>query len=50
MKTLGKDNWEVVKWILIYLRGSCNYSLCFQGSKICLQGCVDSYMVGDLDG
>jgi hypothetical protein len=49
MKNLGKEQWEAVKWILIYLRGTANHALCFRGSKIVLQGYVDSYMTGDKD-
>jgi hypothetical protein len=32
MKNPGKEHWEVVKWILIYLRGTANHALCFGGS------------------
>ena len=50
MNNLGKGHWEVVKWILRYLRGTSHYSLCFGGSNSCLQGYVDSDMAGDIDG
>ena len=36
MNNLGKGHWEVVKWILRYLRGTSHYSLCFGGSNSCL--------------
>jgi hypothetical protein len=49
MNNLGKEHWEAVKWILRYLRGTSTHALCFGGSKIFLQGYVDSYMVGDKD-
>jgi hypothetical protein len=32
MKNIGKEYWEVVKWILRYLRGTSNHELCFVGS------------------
>jgi hypothetical protein len=44
-----KEHWEVVKWILRYLRGTSTHALCFGGSYIVLQGYVDSDMVGDKD-
>ena len=50
MNNPGKGHWEAVKWILRYLRGTSHYSLCFGGSNSCLQGYVDSDMVGDIDG
>ena len=49
MKNPGKEHWEVVKWIFRYLRGTANHGLCFGGSKIVLQGYVDSDMAGDKD-
>jgi hypothetical protein len=32
MNNLGKEHWEVVKWILRYLRGTTTHALCFGGS------------------
>jgi hypothetical protein len=32
MNNPGKENWEEVKWILRYLRGTSNHALCFGGS------------------
>jgi hypothetical protein len=49
MKNPGKENWEAVKWILRYLKGTANHALCFGGSKYVLQGYVDSDMAGDKD-
>ena len=49
MNNPGKEHWEAVKWILRYLRGTASHALCFGGSKIVLQGYVDSYMAGDKD-
>ena len=50
MNNPRKGHWEAIKWILRYLRGTSHYSLCFGGSNSCLQGYVDSDMVGDIDG
>jgi hypothetical protein len=32
MNNPGKENWEAVKWILRYLRGTAKHALCFGGS------------------
>ena len=45
----GLDRWNVVKWILIYLRGTSNKCLHSGGSTTNLQGYVDSDLVGDID-
>jgi hypothetical protein len=47
MKNLGKEHWEVVKWIFKYLRDISTHALCFGGSYIVLQGYVDSDIAGD---
>jgi hypothetical protein len=31
MNNPGKEHWETLKWILIYLRGTTNHALCFGG-------------------
>jgi hypothetical protein len=49
MKNLGKEHWEEVKWVLMYLRGTYTHALCFGGSDTILQGYVDSNMEGDKD-
>jgi hypothetical protein len=49
MNNPGKEHWEAVKWILRYLRGTTTHALCFGGSDMFLQGCVDSYMASDKD-
>jgi hypothetical protein len=49
MNNPGKEHWEVVKWILRYLRGTATHALCFGGSNIVLQGYVDLDMAGDKD-
>jgi hypothetical protein len=48
-KNPGKEHWEVVKWILRYLRGTTTHALCFGGSNIVLQGYVDSYIATNID-
>ena len=49
MSHLGIEHWNVVKWILRYLRGTSNKCLHFGGSTTNLQGYVDSDLVGDID-
>jgi hypothetical protein len=49
MNNLGKEHWEIVKWILRYLRGTANHALCFGGLETVLQGYVDSDMTDDKD-
>ena len=49
MSHLGIEHWNVVKWILRYLRGTSSKCLHFGGSTIDLQGYVDSNLVGDID-
>ena len=34
MSKPGKQHWEVVKWILRYLRGSIDTCLCFTGASL----------------
>ncbi|XP_049381203.1 retrovirus-related Pol polyprotein from transposon TNT 1-94 [Solanum stenotomum] len=49
LDNLGKEHWEVVKWILRYLRGSSDECLCFGASDPILKGYIDVDMPGDLD-
>ena len=44
-----KEHWVVVKWILKYLRSTPKTCLCFGTNKLVLVGCIDAYMVGDVD-
>ena len=46
---LGIEHWNVVKWILKYLRGTSNKCLHFGGSITDLQGYVYLDLVGDID-
>jgi hypothetical protein len=36
MNNTSKENWETVKWILMYLRGTSTHALCFGGSDTVL--------------
>ena len=49
MENLGKEHWEVVKWVLRYLIGTSNYCISFDGSsdEVCIY--VYSYFAGDLE-
>ena len=44
-----REHWEVVKWILRYLRGTSRVCLCFGNGKVVLDGYTDSNMAGDVD-
>ncbi|XP_015948903.1 uncharacterized protein LOC107473830 [Arachis duranensis] len=45
----GKENWNVVKWIMRYFKGTTNLSLSFGGEKPLLVGFTDADMAGDID-
>jgi Reverse transcriptase (RNA-dependent DNA polymerase) len=45
----GVSHWKVVKRILKYLKGTVDYSLCFQGENLQLMGYADADWGGDLD-
>ena len=49
MSNPGRPHWEVVKWILRYLRGSTNMKICFGGGEPKLIAFSDSDMAGDVD-
>jgi hypothetical protein len=49
MSNPGKQHWEAVKWILRYLRGTLDMSLCFTGANLKLQGYVDADLARDVD-
>ena len=49
MSSLGKQHWDVVKWILRYLKGTPDFVLCFGGKETSLIGYTDSDMAGNLD-
>ena len=45
----GRKHWNVVKRILVYLKGIVDYSLCYQGGELHLIGYIDTDWGGDLD-
>ena len=45
----GKKHWMAVKRILRYLKGTMDYSLCYQGSNLHLTGYSDADWASDLD-
>ena len=55
MANPGRVDWDVVKRVFRYLRGTSEYCLCFQGNSfvshrsICIHGYVDSDWAGDID-
>ena len=49
MANLGKKHGEAMKWLLRYLRGTSNTSLCYGNDKVVLQGLMDGDLSGDVD-
>jgi ATP-binding cassette subfamily B (MDR/TAP) protein 1 len=49
MSNPGKQHWEVVKWILRYLRGTTEKCLTFRKDELKLEGYVDSDFAGEVD-
>ena len=47
--SLGEAHWKAVKRILRYLKGTANYSLCYQGSNLTVRGYTDADWAGDGD-
>ena len=45
----GRENWEVMKRILRYIKGTSYVALCYGGSYFTVKGYVDSYFADDLD-
>ena len=44
-----QDHWIVVRRVLKYLRGTINYSLCFNAFPSVLEGFSDANWISDLD-
>ena len=49
MANPGSNHWTTVRWILQYLRGTTNYSLCYGSAGLECIGYVDSDFAGDQD-
>ena len=49
MSSPGKQHWEVVKWILRYLKSSLDTCLCFTSASLKLQVYVDADFAGDIN-
>ena len=50
MENLGREHWVVVKWLLLYLRGTHDYSITYKGWIDIVCGYVDHLnFAGDLD-
>ena len=54
MSNPGKEYWIAVKWVFIYLCGTSDYGLCYQGRPglervLDIHGFFDAYWAGDLD-
>ena len=49
MSNLGKEHWEITKWILKYLKGTSSVCLRYGSGKPMLEGFTDSHMSGDVD-
>lgn len=49
MSNPNKTHWQVIQWILRYLKGRFGHVLCFGGNDTQLQDYVDLDMAGDLD-
>jgi hypothetical protein len=43
------EHWNVVKWILRYIKDSIDYCLCFQGIDTLLEGFTDANIKSDVD-
>ncbi|GJX00334.1 retrovirus-related pol polyprotein from transposon TNT 1-94 [Tanacetum coccineum] len=46
----GREHWEAIKRILIYVKGTSEVALCFGDSDLIVTGYVDSDYAGDLSG
>ena len=46
---LGNEHWNAAKWIMGYLQGTSNMSLCFGCEKPKLIGCTNANMARDID-
>jgi hypothetical protein len=49
MANPGKEHWVAVKCVLLYLRGTSDYCITYNGGCELVYGYVDSDFAGDLD-
>jgi hypothetical protein len=49
MENPAKEHWQVLKWVLQYLRGTSDYCITYNDGRGLVYGYVDSDFVGDLD-
>ena len=49
MENPGKEHWNVVKWVLWYLRSTSDYCITFNNNNDYVCGFVDLDFAGDLD-
>ena len=47
MSNPGKEHWRAIKWILRYMKGNSDMTLCYDGTDVRLHGYVDSNFAGD---
>jgi hypothetical protein len=48
-KNHGEEHWKQLKYVLRYVKGTLDYSLCFNGHNLQLQGYTNADWQGDLD-
>jgi len=49
IKRILEEHWKQIKHVLRYVKGTLDYSLCFNGHNLQLQGYIDANWQGDLD-
>jgi len=49
MSNPEKKHWRALKWIMRYLKGSSDITLCYGGTDVQLLRYIDSNFVGDID-
>ena len=49
MANPGEEHWRAVKWVLLYLRGTSDHCISFDGREGSVCGYVDADYAGDLD-
>jgi hypothetical protein len=49
MENIGKEHWETVKWVLLYLRGTSDHCITYNSGCELVHGYVDPDFAGDLD-